>query len=124
MVAATQIQPMMDAVAKWLGGQISPLQVAWGRMFFQMLFILPVVLWLYRGAGMLPRPLPLQLLRGLLLSGMNVTFFFAIAAMPIADAIALVFVAPMIITALSAIVLGEQVGPRRWAAVAIGLSAR
>jgi drug/metabolite transporter (DMT)-like permease len=121
MIVATQVQPMMDAVAKWLGGQMSPLQVAWGRMFFQMLLTLPVVLWLYGAVGLLPRPIGLQLLRGFFLSGMNVTFFFAIAKMPIADAIALVFVAPMIVTALSAIILGEHVGPRRWTAVAVGL---
>lgn len=122
MVVATQLQPMMDAVAKWLGGQMSPLQVAWGRMFFQMLFTLPVVLWLSGAVGLVPRPIGLQILRGLFLSGMNVTFFFAIATMPIADAIALVFVAPMVITALSALVLGEHVGPRRWLAVAVGLA--
>lgn len=121
MVAASQLQPMMDTIAKWLSGTMSPLHIAWGRMFFQMLFTLPVVLWLFGVAGLVARPLPLQLLRGFFLAGMNVTFFFAIAVMPIADAIALVFVAPMLVTALSAIVLGEHVGARRWAAVAIGL---
>ncbi len=121
MVAATQLQPMMDTVAKWLGGQISPMQVAWGRVFFQTLFTLPIVIWLFGSAGMFPRPFGLQLLRGFFLALMNVSFFFAISVMPIADALAVAFVAPLIVTALSGILLGEHVGPRRWVAVAIGL---
>ena len=51
----------------------------------------------------------------------NTTFFLALAAMPLANATAIFFVAPMIITGLSVFLLGEQVGPRRWTAVAIGL---
>jgi len=50
----------------------------------------------------------------------TILFFAAIAKMPIADALALLFVSPMIVTALSPIVLGEQVGIRRWSAVACG----
>ena len=52
----------------------------------------------------------------------NVTYFLGLAALPLADAVAIAFVSPLIITALSVIVLGESVGPRRWAAVAVGLT--
>jgi drug/metabolite transporter (DMT)-like permease len=51
----------------------------------------------------------------------NVTYFLGLAALPLADAVATAFVAPLIVTALSVVVLGEKVGPRRWAAVAVGL---
>jgi drug/metabolite transporter (DMT)-like permease len=52
----------------------------------------------------------------------NVTYFLGLAAMPLADAVATAFVAPLIVTAMSAVVLGERVGPHRWAAVAVGLA--
>jgi len=51
----------------------------------------------------------------------NVTYFVGLSLMPIADAVATAFVAPMLVTLMSALILGENVGPRRWAAVAVGL---
>ncbi|MFN0114822.1 MAG: DMT family transporter [Paracoccaceae bacterium] len=51
----------------------------------------------------------------------NVTYFLGLAALPLADAVATAFIAPLVLTALSVFVLGEKVGPRRWAAVAVGL---
>ncbi len=51
----------------------------------------------------------------------NVTYFVALAAMPLADAVAIAFVSPLLVTVLSVLVLGEKVGPRRWAAVAVGM---
>ncbi len=51
----------------------------------------------------------------------NVTYFLGLAALPLADAVATAFIAPLFVTLLSAVVLGEPVGPRRWAAVGVGL---
>lgn len=51
----------------------------------------------------------------------NVTYFLGLAAMPLADAVATSFIAPILVTLMSAVVLGERVGPRRWAAVGVGL---
>ena len=51
----------------------------------------------------------------------NVTYFLGLAALPLADAVAIAFVAPLLMTILSVVVLGEKVGPRRWAAVGAGL---
>jgi drug/metabolite transporter (DMT)-like permease len=52
----------------------------------------------------------------------NVTYFMGLAVLPLADAVAISFVSPLIITALSVPFLGERVGPRRWAAVAVGMA--
>lgn len=51
----------------------------------------------------------------------NVTYFLGLAALPLADAVAIAFVSPLLVTLLSVLVLGETVGPRRWAAVAAGM---
>lgn len=51
----------------------------------------------------------------------NVCYFLGLAALPLADAVAIAFVSPLLVTVLSVIVLGEAVGPRRWAAVAVGM---
>ncbi len=52
----------------------------------------------------------------------NMTYFLGLAALPLADAVALAFVAPVLITLLSALLLREKVGPHRLAAVALGLA--
>jgi len=51
----------------------------------------------------------------------NVCYFLALSVMPLADAVATAFVSPLFVTLMSAVVLGEKVGPRRWAAVAVGM---
>lgn len=64
----------------------------------------------------------LHLLRGLLIVAANMTFFAALAVIPLADATALFFVAPLFITLLSIPFLGERVGARRLSAVVIGFA--
>jgi drug/metabolite transporter (DMT)-like permease len=59
-------------------------------------------------------------LRTLLAVGAMFGFFYGIARMPLVDALTLGFTAPLIVTALSMPLLGEQVGWRRWAAVTVG----
>ncbi|MBQ0805643.1 MULTISPECIES: DMT family transporter [unclassified Sulfitobacter] len=63
-----------------------------------------------------------HLLRGLLVVIANMTFFLALAALPLADATALFFVAPLFITLLSIPILGEKVGIMRLGAVAVGFA--
>ncbi len=62
----------------------------------------------------------LHLLRGLLIVAANLTFFTALAVMPLAEATAVFFVAPLMITLLSIPLLGEKVGPMRLGAVVVG----
>ena len=62
----------------------------------------------------------LHALRGILIVISNMTFFAALASIPLADATALFFVAPLLITLLSIPMLGEKVGPLRLGACAVG----
>ena len=120
MVTAMMLIPVMDGIAKHLTESFPTLQVVWARYFFHLVLLLPFVLWRYGRQALAPPRLPLQILRGGLLLGATGLFFAAIARIPLADAIALVFVYPLVVTALSALVLRESVGPRRWAAVLAG----
>jgi S-adenosylmethionine uptake transporter len=62
----------------------------------------------------------LHVLRGILVVIANMSFFLALAVIPLADATALFFAAPLFITLLSIPVLGEKVGPLRLGAVLVG----
>ena len=65
--------------------------------------------------------LGLHFLRGLCVVFANITFFLGLAALPLAEGVAIFFISPLLITIFSVIFLKEIVGPRRWAAVTIGL---
>ncbi|KUF09233.1 DMT family transporter [Pseudoponticoccus marisrubri] len=64
----------------------------------------------------------IQALRGLLVVLANMTFFAAVAVLPLGQATALFFVAPLFITLLSIPMLGETVGPLRMGAVVVGFA--
>ncbi len=111
---------IVDATAKWLGRDYEPAQIVFLRYVFGLL---PVVAFVWRGGGLSAlrtrRP-GLHALRALLVFVALFTFFSGLRRMPLAEAIAIAFTAPLFITALSAPLLAEPVGVRRWAAVLIG----
>ncbi len=120
LVVAELLFATMDTVAKHLGQQLPVPMVAWGRYAFHLGFMLV----LFPGTRLMPllrvRRVGLTLLRGVLLLIATLSFFTAITYIPLADAVAIGFVAPLFVVALSIPILGERVGPRRWAAVVVG----
>jgi len=112
---------VMDACAKFLGAGYAVSQVILARNGIGALAILVFVL--VSGAGLAclrpKRPL-LLVLRTLVNLGAAFLFFTGLRYLPLADAFAIAFAAPLFITALSVPVLGEHVGIRRWAAVIVG----
>ncbi len=121
MLAAMAVLPCIDVIAKILGQQGLPILIlVWARLTFGTLLVLPFAMRHARGPELLPdRPL-MHLIRAALLGASTFAFFLSLKTLPIADALAIFFVQPLVVTALSPLVLGETVGPRRWIAVAIG----
>ena len=120
MVSGTMIVPVMDAIAKILGEHLSPLQVTWGRFFFQFLLMGIAIIVLY-GPGLLrPKRPVVHAMRGVLLAIATSFFFFSLLYLPLADAIAIFFVQPMMLTLLSSLFLGESIGWHRKSAVVAG----
>jgi len=111
--------PMMDAAAKVMGETIASAVIVLGRFAFQSLFLLPFVwktIYLPKGAE-----LRLHFMRSFSIAFSTVCFFTAIQVMPIADALAIFFVMPLLVTLLAPWVLGETIGWRRLAAVVVGM---
>ena len=120
VVAGSQLLSMMDGVAKYLAAEYPVLQISWARFVFHVLCVLPVVLWRYGVQWLWPRHIGLQMTRGGLQLSATVFFFASLAYISIVDAVAMVFVAPLIVTLLSPWVLDERVGIRRLVAVVAG----
>ena len=108
-----------DMAVKALSDRYPLHQVVLTRSFVGLAVVLSLLTWT-RGAVRTSRP-GLHALRVLCVLGSNVFFFLGLAALPLADGVAIFFVAPLLLTALSVPLLGERVGPRRWAAVGLGL---
>tara|TARA_B100000427_G_scaffold147291_1_gene122398 strand:- start:15 stop:914 length:900 start_codon:yes stop_codon:yes gene_type:complete len=121
MILAMACFVTMDSIAKELVKTHSVVQVVWGRYFFQVA-VLAVVLAPRLRRLMITANLRLQLIRSLLLLVTTGLYFTGLKYVPLAGASAIMMVSPLVVTALSVPVLGERVGPRRWAGVVIGFA--
>lgn len=121
MLGAMTILPGIDVLAKKLGQDGLPiLQIVWARVTLGALLTLPFALRIGGVAALWPSRPVYHFVRSALLMLATFCFFSALKFLPIADALAIFFVQPLVVTVLSAVFLRERVGPRRWAAVAIG----
>jgi len=119
MLAGFLVFSIADTTAKILTEFYHPTQIVWTRQLG--LTSVVVVLFALRGPGLLRSVSPrLQIARGLCAAISGVAFVFGIRHVPLADAVAVTFVAPFLVTVLGALALREPVGLRRWAAVAAG----
>ena len=110
-----------DMAIKFLSGDYALHQVVFLRSFFALAVFFAAILPFAGGRPALAvRRRGLLLLRGGCVVFANTMFFLGLAAMPLAEGVAVFFVSPLLITALSVPILGERVGWRRWAAIAAG----
>lgn len=113
---------MNDLAIKALSDTYALHQVILIRAFIGMALVLAVMA--YSAAGLKQvrtRRIGAHALRVSIVMVSNITYFVGLSLMHLADAVAVAFVAPLFVTLMSAVILREQVGPRRWAAVAVGL---
>ncbi|WP_425098881.1 DMT family transporter [Tropicibacter sp. S64] len=122
MLAFCILAPMMDSFAKATPHEVPVSQILAARFTIQVVLLYPVALIAGLAMGVTLRDSGLHLARAAALLASTACFFTAIRAMPIADAIAIFFVEPFILTLLGALFLGEPVGWRRVAASAVGFS--
>lgn len=121
VLLAMFVVPFTDAAAKFLSDRFPVSEIAWLRYVAHLGVLLPLVVWREGARALIPRRLGYQLLRGVFMVGSTFLFFLGLTRLPMADTLALVFLYPMTVTALSAVFLKERVGWRRWSAVAAGL---
>ena len=119
-LSAWIVLPFMDTIAKYLSSEISFFQITWARYFFTVFWTLPLMFFLFRKNLKWSENPKLQILRGITLLSANICFFYSISIISMAKALTLAFIAPLVTTALSTIILGEKVGIKRWSAVIVG----
>lgn len=120
MLGFAAFGPVIDIFAKLAAAEIPIGQITLARFAIQVALLLPFVAL----AGRLHRPdrteIGLHLFRGFIFVTGGLMFFGAVKYMPVADALAIFFVEPFILTFLGALMLGETIGWRRIVACGIG----
>ena len=121
MILAVVFISMMDATVKFIMDDLPFAQIAFLRYGMMTLFLIPLILATGKGRDIVRVKKPMvQVLRGLLMFLSTFLFFGAVEFMPLADAVALSFISPMLTTVLSGLFLKEQIGLRRYTAVFVG----
>jgi drug/metabolite transporter (DMT)-like permease len=121
ILASTVFLGVSDVTAKYLSATLPSIEIAWIRFLVFAMVMVPAML---PGSPLFAlrtgRP-GLQVMRGVALLGSSLLFISSLRFLPIAEASATGFVAPLFVTALSILFLKESVGLRRWLATAVGL---
>ena len=120
LMLAMFVFSLQDIAIKWIGGDYPVLEI----VIVRNLVALPCTLALFRLEGRRGWPTTqrykLEYFRGFLLFISFTTYMMGLAAIPLADVGAIRNSAPLLITFLSVVWLGEKVGPRRWLSLFIG----
>ena len=121
-LAATFTFSINDTTIKFLSGDYALHQIVLIRACFALIITLVVFVPLDGGFSSLKTKRPLMhLARSACVVFANMAFFMSLASMKIAEVTAILYIAPLLITALAVVFLKERVGPRRWIAISIGL---
>jgi len=121
MLAAVAIFSLMDASMKQLTRVYPPLQVSCLRGLASVPFMLAVVAWRGDWRQLVPVRWTVHVMRGALAVGMLTLFVYSLRTLPLTESYAIFLCAPLIVTALSALLLDEPIGWHRWLAVVVGL---
>ena len=120
LLASAALYPVSDNASKMLTASLPGLEVAWMRYLVFVVMTVPLLL---RDRSLLRAARPMMLTgRAVASAASTVLFIVAFGMMPVANATAIGFMAPVVVTAMAALVLREKVGLRRWAAALVGLA--
>lgn len=120
-IVATTCFAILNSMSKTLSTSGYPvIEVIWARYVFAFVFMLAMFLPRNGMALFRIRRLETQVMRGMLLFFSSYLYFHGVVYLPLATAASISLSSPLIVTALSPRLLGEQVGLRRWIAVIVG----
>lgn len=119
MLAGMFVFSAVDAQAKYLTQHLPSMQIVWARQIGLVLGVL--VLITLHGRAILRTGFPmLQIGRGVAAALSAALFITGLNFVALADAVSVTFVAPLVVTMLAAVLLGEHVGLHRWTATIVG----
>jgi drug/metabolite transporter (DMT)-like permease len=122
MCAALLCFSLLDASAKWLNREVSPLLTMWWRYMASVVLVSAFINPLTQPGVLRTRRPVLQAVRSVLLFLSTATNFFALQYLQLAETISIIFATPLLVALLAVPLLGERIGPRRFAAILVGFA--
>ncbi len=122
MCAALLCFSLLDASAKWLNREVSPLLTMWWRYMASVVLVSAFINPLTQPGVLRTRRPVLQAVRSVLLFLSTATNFFALQYLQLAETISITFATPLLVALLAVPLLGERIGPRRFAAILVGFA--
>ena len=111
---------IQDIIIKYFSGDYSVLQIVFVRGLIAMALLLLLFRLMRERIALVSKRPFMMLCRGLMGFSSYTCYYLAVAAMPLAEVASITFTMPLFVTAMSALILRENVGIRRWAAVIMG----
>jgi drug/metabolite transporter (DMT)-like permease len=120
VVAASIVFTISDVATKVVADRLPTFEIVWFRYLAFVIFAVALLARRPSVPVFRSRSVRLQIMRGIAAFGSAALFIASLIFLPVADATAINYVSPLMVTGLSAWWLGEEVGIKRWIATAIG----
>ena len=114
------IVPVNDALAKVLSSDLNIMEVIWSRFFGHFVFLVPIALFIHGKNKFINKETNQQIIRGFLIFIGTALFYLAISKIPLADALSLLLIAPIIVVIFSSRMLSEKISIKRLLCVGLG----
>ncbi len=122
LIVALSLNSIKDGLAKMLDGYYPPAYLLCVQLIVASFILVPLIVHKYGRGVLAPRPYPQQIFRAIFFIGGVGLFYWSLNFIPLADATSMVFVAPLVVTAVSPFFLGEKLGAHRITAVIVGFA--
>lgn len=120
ITGAVFLMALADALVKLVSADFTLWQIYTTRGVVAVLILAAVMRW--QGVALRPERPHWVYLRGALLVAMWIAYYSSLPVLSLSVAAVALYTTPLFIALLSAVVIDEPVGPRRWAAIAIGFA--
>ena len=122
MLLAVTLYSINDALVKWLAATYNPMQIIFCRSFFTFFPLLAIVLQKRSWKNLQSNHKGSQILRAAIMALSLPFYIYAFKSLPLADAYAVAYVAPLFMAIFSIPILGEKIERHAWIAICVGFS--
>lgn len=120
LVAGLATASLSGAFLKLMSAELNVAVMTFGRYAGYLVVLMPIAVWRYGRQVVLPPAAPAQVLRATMILGATVSFVIAVRHLPLANAVAILYIYPFLVALLSPWLLRERAGPAIWLGVVFG----
>ena len=122
LVAGLVTASLSGALLKLMASELNIAVMTFGRYTGYLVILLPIAVWRYGRQVIFPPHAPTQFLRATLILGATLSFVFAVRYLPLANAVAILYIYPFLVALLSPWLLAERASPAAWLGVVCGFA--